>query len=395
MEAYKEIDQEIKKSDVCQACLVSVYNGERFIINQEKNVCIGRNPEQSDIYIAEEIVSRQHAIISKEEDFFLVDVGSTNGTYLNGKKIKVNKKYRLEHYDVIAFSKFKYRFENDILKEKVQVIDEGTITYVDVSGSPKLCLETDNDKSVISYQYKMIQNNTMRALLDMTIMESKSCSRIYYDVEDKESLDNWIKLNGVLEKNDVIELFLSIINTIESAEQYLLKPDGFLLESQYIFFDKDKKNRIPYLIYLPLDGNKKYTEKLMDLTKSITGRHLTEAGQNLLIKMSKVLFNNDFSIKDLKKILIEEYETINQISDKEHLIIEANTNKKMIKHVKKYCQWAFVSIQTAILLGVFFFILNGFSGNHTRIYWLIFILIVDAGFLYKFVVSYIKQERRR
>jgi serine protease Do len=49
---------------------------------------IGRDPQTATVLIKNEIVSKNHLkIIPKANQFFLVDLGSTNGTYVNGEKI--------------------------------------------------------------------------------------------------------------------------------------------------------------------------------------------------------------------------------------------------------------------------------------------------------------------
>lgn len=50
-------------------------------------IIVGRDP-RSDVVIKNETVSKSHLkIIPKGDQFFLVDLGSTNGTYVNGEKI--------------------------------------------------------------------------------------------------------------------------------------------------------------------------------------------------------------------------------------------------------------------------------------------------------------------
>jgi serine protease Do len=49
---------------------------------------IGRDPQTASVLIKNEIVSKNHLkVIPKADQFFLVDLGSTNGTYVNGEKI--------------------------------------------------------------------------------------------------------------------------------------------------------------------------------------------------------------------------------------------------------------------------------------------------------------------
>jgi len=53
-------------------------------------------------------VSRLHAVIRHKEDgVVLVDVGSSNGTYINGVRILPNIEHPLRHGDIVALGKLK------------------------------------------------------------------------------------------------------------------------------------------------------------------------------------------------------------------------------------------------------------------------------------------------
>jgi hypothetical protein len=53
-------------------------------------------------------VSRLHAVIRRSgEKVTLMDLGSSNGTYLNGKRLTANIEQPLHHGDVISFGKLK------------------------------------------------------------------------------------------------------------------------------------------------------------------------------------------------------------------------------------------------------------------------------------------------
>ncbi len=61
---------------------------------------IGRQ-ENNDIVINDLAVSKQHARINREENYFLTDLRSSNGTFVNGKKILHSK---LSEGDIIHFA---------------------------------------------------------------------------------------------------------------------------------------------------------------------------------------------------------------------------------------------------------------------------------------------------
>jgi len=94
------------------AKLVLSLNGAvqgEYELNQER-ITIGRKPD-NDIPIDNLAVSGKHAlIITILDDSFLEDLGSTNGTYVNGKLVK---KHALKNGDVIAIGKHELKYVNE------------------------------------------------------------------------------------------------------------------------------------------------------------------------------------------------------------------------------------------------------------------------------------------
>lgn len=80
--------------------------GERFVLAGEI-VTIGRDPA-SDIFLNDITVSRRHARIDRTQaGFNLSDVGSLNGTYVNGERIETHP---LTSGDEVQIGKFRLRF---------------------------------------------------------------------------------------------------------------------------------------------------------------------------------------------------------------------------------------------------------------------------------------------
>jgi hypothetical protein len=64
------------------------YQGGEFPLAPEKQILVGRSSEL-DMVLVEDMVSRKHARISMQGDqIWIEDLGSTNGTFVNGEKIK-------------------------------------------------------------------------------------------------------------------------------------------------------------------------------------------------------------------------------------------------------------------------------------------------------------------
>lgn len=93
---------------------------------------IGRHPSNI-VQIDEEAVSGRHAIIHTEKDpffsqrkqYILEDQNSTNGTYVNGKRI--NGRVRLQHDDLIRMAWTEFKFiddQDDVLEKTVHMVTD-------------------------------------------------------------------------------------------------------------------------------------------------------------------------------------------------------------------------------------------------------------------------------
>ena len=80
--------------------------GESFPLDNER-MTIGRRPD-SDIFLDDVTVSRDHALVVRRgEDWFLDDLGSLNGTYVNRRRIDSQK---LDDGDEVQVGKYKLTF---------------------------------------------------------------------------------------------------------------------------------------------------------------------------------------------------------------------------------------------------------------------------------------------
>ena len=93
-------------------CMVS---GPHKMVGQvwllQEDCVIGRDRKQSDILIQETGVSRKHVLIKcRKEKVQVQDLGSTNGTFLNNKKMDTHRMYDLEHNDLIKIGHIVFKF---------------------------------------------------------------------------------------------------------------------------------------------------------------------------------------------------------------------------------------------------------------------------------------------
>ena len=96
---------------------------KEFTLTKERST-IGRKPH-NDIQIDNLAVSGEHAIIMTIlNDSFLEDLGSTNGTLVNGQPVK---KHFLQNNDVVEIGKYKLKYVNEAPATMSQVEFEKTM----------------------------------------------------------------------------------------------------------------------------------------------------------------------------------------------------------------------------------------------------------------------------
>ena len=92
-------------------------------------IYIGRTKD-AEICIDDKIVTKKHLKIfykENENSYYLVDLGSTNGTKVNDVLISADKEYKLNSRDIIKIAdKYYYDFIYDELEEKDKEKRSGT-----------------------------------------------------------------------------------------------------------------------------------------------------------------------------------------------------------------------------------------------------------------------------
>lgn len=97
------INRELQKAKEQPACLILIRGnpqGHRFFITQDEMI-IGRDPS-ADISIPDQSISRKHAKVTQEGAVVKIeDLGSSNGTVINGKKLNAGQVSKLAKEDMI------------------------------------------------------------------------------------------------------------------------------------------------------------------------------------------------------------------------------------------------------------------------------------------------------
>lgn len=81
---------------------------------QEESVVIGTLDNMCNYHLKERGVSRMHAkLMKKTEGLYLIDLNSTNGTYVNGEMLQGGEEYLLEEGDLVAFATCEFYFKKE------------------------------------------------------------------------------------------------------------------------------------------------------------------------------------------------------------------------------------------------------------------------------------------
>ncbi|MEQ1879858.1 MAG: FHA domain-containing protein [Burkholderiales bacterium] len=106
---------------------------KEIALNKERTT-IGRKPH-NDIQIDNLAVSGEHAIVMTIlNDSFLEDLGSTNGTLVNGQPVK---KHFLQNSDVVEIGKYKLKYVNEANANMSQADFEKTMVLRAPASAPK------------------------------------------------------------------------------------------------------------------------------------------------------------------------------------------------------------------------------------------------------------------
>lgn len=108
------LKKELAKAKEQAACLIVIRGqpqGHRYFLTQPEMV-IGRDPS-NDIAPSDQGISRKHAKVITDPDGHtvrLTDLGSSNGTFVNDKKVEPNSTVTLQKEDMIKMGTFIFKF---------------------------------------------------------------------------------------------------------------------------------------------------------------------------------------------------------------------------------------------------------------------------------------------
>ena len=91
------------------------------------------------------------------------------------------------------------------------------------------------------YMLKMLEGNRIQGFLNLEVRVLDNKQEYYYDVTGKETLLQWTKRKK-LDATEIRKMVADILTGIGKTTEYLLVPEHFVLEPEYIYVDKETKN---------------------------------------------------------------------------------------------------------------------------------------------------------
>ena len=214
-----------------------------YVLPNEVNK-LGRNPLTNNIVLTHQSISKDHALIEfdKNRNAFISDMHSSNGTFVNGRKIPSTSKIHLNQNDIVKFGK-----DNTVYK----------FTNLALSISSNKANSTMYSSNA-NYLYKSLPNNprelnSLESTVYMKQAELDSVSMSFAQLNDEFNKLN-AKHNALLQyasdiqkKNDFLELTIKEKNAqIEKLEKndnnrILLEKEAMIkiLQNENMFYNTE------------------------------------------------------------------------------------------------------------------------------------------------------------
>lgn len=116
-------------------------------------------------------------------------------------------------------------------------------------------LQEEKEPDTASYQIRMLLTNAIPGLLDCKIGKMDDKTLFYYEVTSRQSLQSVFEQRSI-GAEALRKLFEQLLDLLEELGQYLLAPDGLVLQPELVFADANLENFS--FCYLP--GKQRHTD---------------------------------------------------------------------------------------------------------------------------------------
>lgn len=205
---------------------------EKVALTKDR-ISIGREPS-NDVCVNHPVVSKRHAeIIKQQGKFFIVDLGSTNGTFVNGIKVK---RHQLHELDRIVIGPSELHFSGAALSHtpetRVVRLDAQGLSFQvadRVTGKPKLLLD---EISMVVKPRELVGLLGPSGAGKSTLMNvlngfaKPTAGRVLYNSTDLyRNLDSLKSTIGYVPQEDIVHKELSVRRCLHYAAKLRLPED--------------------------------------------------------------------------------------------------------------------------------------------------------------------------
>ena len=174
--------------------------------------------------------------------------------------------------------------------------------YENQDSNSFLVYKLSNDDKLDSFNYGMLANNKISNIIPALFSQVNSDEYLKYNISAKVTLKQYFE--GVVNKKQIVNVFLSITKAIIDAEEYMIDTSMFVLDPDYIYVDVSTAEAS--IICFPIVGFSSGM-KIYDFFKNLmftTSFDQTENTDYVARIISFLNSNNNFSILDYKKVLL-------------------------------------------------------------------------------------------
>lgn len=155
---------------------------------------------------------------------------------------------------------------------------------------------------VNDFRINMLLKNKIQGFLPIYIGCVDGSVEISYLIDSKQSLKQLLERKK-LNYNEVINIIKGIINTMDLAEQYLLRLDDIILETELIFSNYSFEEI--WFCYYPNSKNNFYNElKKLSQQLLVVTEHSDSKAIEVIYKFFDICNSNDISIGELEKCIV-------------------------------------------------------------------------------------------
>ncbi|WP_152400390.1 DUF6382 domain-containing protein [Paenibacillus cellulositrophicus] len=155
-------------------------------------------------------------------------------------------------------------------------------------------------------ELSMISASRIARFLPLRLKEMDLRVTLQYDITGKKMLSHMLR-GERLSMPDYYGLLCQVAGTLEESKSYMLQPDKYVLDEDYIFIDGSLHSGTLYFTYVPLEEpfqDKPLRIRLKELVTRLMAT-VQELKGNGVQRLLQFTGGEDFSVSGFKKLLLE------------------------------------------------------------------------------------------